>query len=66
MGFALLISGWAIVLAALMLFAGPEQSAAQRVGFVAAGLAIEALGLGLAAHGYKSLQRLRRKSGAAR
>jgi len=53
MGFALLISGWAIVLAALMLFAGLTQ----RLAFVATGLAVELLGLVLIAHGYKSLQK---------
>jgi hypothetical protein len=66
MGFALLLSGWAIVLATLMLFTGPDQRPVQRVAFVAAGVAIESLGLGLAAFGYKSLQNQRRKGGAAR
>jgi hypothetical protein len=61
MGFALMISGVAIVLAALALFGGLGQ----RLAFVSAGLAVELLGLGLAAHGYKSLQTAR-KSGAAR
>jgi hypothetical protein len=60
MGFVLLISGWAIVLAALVLFAGIGQ----RLAFVLAGLAVELLGLGLFAGGYKSLQSGFRKSGA--
>jgi hypothetical protein len=61
MGFVLMISGMAIVLAALALFAGLGQ----RLAFVSAGLAVELLGLGLAAHGYKSLQTVR-KPGAVR
>ena len=52
MGFILMISGMAIVLAALMVLAGLGQ----RLAFVLTGLAIEALGLGLIGHGYKSLQ----------
>ena len=62
MGFVLLISGWAIVLAALVLFAGIGQ----RLAFVLAGLAVELLGLGLLAGGYKSLQSAPRKIGAPR
>ncbi len=52
MGFVLLISGFAIVLAALVLFA----SLTQRFAFILAGLAVELLGLGLFAYVYKSLQ----------
>jgi hypothetical protein len=55
MGFILLISGLAIVLAALALLPGP----AQRITFVLTGLGIELLGLGLLAHGYQSLQAAR-------
>jgi len=43
-GFLLLLAGWAIVIFAVALFA----SAAQRVGFVVAGIGVEALGLVLA------------------
>jgi hypothetical protein len=59
MGLVLMISGMAIVLAALVLLAGP----AQRFAFVLAGVAIEFLGLGLLAHGYKSLQAVKPKAG---
>ena len=45
-GFLLLPSGWAIVLAALVLLA-PTQTVA-RTGFVLAGVCVEALGLVLA------------------
>jgi hypothetical protein len=58
MGFVLMISGMAIVLAALMLFPGLGQ----RLAFVSAGLAVEVLGMVLAALGYKAA----RKTGAAR
>ena len=43
-GFLLLLAGWAIVICALALLA----SAAQRGGFVLAGIGVEALGLVLA------------------
>jgi hypothetical protein len=62
MGFVLLISGWAIVLAALVLFAGIGL----RLAFILAGLAVELLGFGLLASSYKSLQSVPRKSGALR
>ena len=43
-GFLLLLAGWAIVLAAVVLLA----SIPQRAGFVLAGIGVEALGLVLA------------------
>lgn len=62
MAFVLLISGWALVLAALMLLGGT----AQRLAFILAGLAVEFLGLHLFGSGYKALQSMPRKSGAPR
>jgi Na+-transporting NADH:ubiquinone oxidoreductase subunit NqrE len=59
MGFILMISGMGIVLAALVLLAGLTQ----RLAFVLTGIAIEFLGLGLLALGYKSLQAVRPKAG---
>jgi len=52
MGFVLMISGMAIVLAALVLLTGVGQ----RFGFVLAGFAVEVLGLGVLAYAYRSLQ----------
>lgn len=46
----LLISGWALALAALVLLHG----AGMRLVFVGAALAVEALGLGLVMAGYKA------------
>jgi hypothetical protein len=43
-----MLSGWMIVLATLALLAGTGE----RFGFVVAGLAVEALGLGLLAKSY--------------
>jgi hypothetical protein len=57
MGLVLMISGMAIVLVALVLLTG----AGQRFAFVAAGFAVELLGLGVLAYAYKSMQ-----TGAAR
>ena len=57
-----MISGMAIVLAALMLFTGVGQ----RLAFVSTGLAVEVLGLVLAALGYKAQQTLNKNRGAAR
>jgi len=54
-GCVLLLSGFAIVLAALVLL----TALSQRFAFVAAGFAIELLGLALLTHGYKSLQKAR-------
>ena len=51
MGFILMISGIAIVLASLAVLAGLGL----RFAFVLTGVAIEALGLGLIAYGYKSV-----------
>ncbi len=62
MGFVLLVSGAAIALAALALFAAP----APRLAFILAGLAVELLGLALVAHGYKSAQLLASKRRATR
>jgi hypothetical protein len=42
-GFLLLVAGWSIVVAAVALLPSPGA----RVGFVVAGLAVEALGLAL-------------------
>jgi hypothetical protein len=44
LGFLMLLSGWFLVLAAIVLFAPP----ALRIAFVLAGVAVEALGLTLA------------------
>jgi len=62
MGFVLLISGWALVLAALVLLGGLGQ----RLGFILAGLGVESLGLYLLASGCKALQSVQKKSGAQR
>jgi hypothetical protein len=51
-GCLLMVSGWAIVLAALVLLHGLGQ----RYGFVAAGLAVEVLGLVLLAQCYRAEQ----------
>jgi len=53
-GCLLLLSGWCLVLSALVMLAGVGQ----RLTFVIAGLAVEALGFALLTSGYKS--RLRR------
>jgi hypothetical protein len=55
-GCVLLISGWFIVLAALVLLA----AFLQRIAFVTAGLAVELLGLALLTISYRSLQRSQR------
>jgi hypothetical protein len=52
-GYLFLISGWLLVLAALLLLAGTGQ----RLTFVIAGLLVELLGLALVAQHYRSLQR---------
>ena len=62
MGFVLLISGWALVPAALMLLGGT----AQRLSFVLAGIAVELLGLHLLGSAYQALHAEPRKSGAQR
>lgn len=51
-GCLLMVSGWLIAIAALLLLAGPGQ----RLAFVMAGLLVESLGLGLVAHSYRVLQ----------
>jgi len=52
-GCLLLVSGWMIVAAALLLLAGLGQ----RLVFVAAGLLVECLGLSLLAASYRTLQK---------
>lgn len=47
-GFLLLISGWIVVLAAVALLANGA-----RIAFVLAGIAVEALGLGLAIYAHR-------------
>jgi len=49
----MLISGWLIALSALVLLPG----LAARFVFVLAGLAVEALGIGLLTHGYRAAQK---------
>ena len=62
MGFVLLISGLAIALAAMILFAALNQ----RLAFVLAGIAVELLGLVVLAYGCKSPLGPPRSSGLAR
>jgi hypothetical protein len=45
-----MLSGWLLLLAALLLLAGLRQ----RYVFVAAALLVQALGLGVLAHGYRA------------
>ena len=52
-GCLLLISGWLIVLASLVML----QAFAQRAAFIAAGFGTEILGLGLLANAYTAMQR---------
>jgi ABC-type transport system involved in cytochrome bd biosynthesis fused ATPase/permease subunit len=52
-GSLLMVSGWLLALAALLLLAGLGQ----RFTFVLAGLLVELLGLALIAQRYRSLQR---------
>jgi hypothetical protein len=52
-GCLLLLSGWLIVLAALVML----SAFAQRAAFITAGIGIEVLGLALLTHSYTSLQR---------
>ncbi len=52
-GCLLLLSGWLIVVAALVML----SAFAQRAAFIAAGVGIEVLGLALLTHSYTSLQR---------
>ena len=52
-GCVLLLSGFFLVLAALVLLTSPGE----RIAFVAAGLGVEVLGLALLTQGYKSLQK---------
>ena len=55
-GLLLLVSGWAIVLAAFVMLG----AAMPRAAFVAAGVAIEILGLGLVARSHVSVREARR------
>ncbi len=52
-GYLLMLSGWLLVFAALLLLAGLGQ----RFTFVVAGLLVECLGLALVAMRYRALQR---------
>ena len=52
-GCLLLVSGWLLSLAALLLLAGLKQ----RLAFVLAALLVELLGLALVAHSYRRLPR---------
>ncbi|MGC9198726.1 MAG: hypothetical protein ACP5E5_07275 [Acidobacteriaceae bacterium] len=52
-GYLLMLSGWLLAAAALFLL----DSVGERLLFVAAGLMVEALGLGLITYRYRSLQR---------
>jgi hypothetical protein len=49
----LLLSGWLIVLAALVML----SAFAQRAAFITAGIGVEVLGLALLTHSYTSMQR---------
>jgi hypothetical protein len=51
-GFFFLLSGWAIVLSAVALLGSP----AAKGGFVAAGLALEIVGLGMSLHAHRALR----------
>ena len=55
-GLLLLVSGWAIVLAAFVMLG----AATPRAAFVVAGVAIEILGLGLVARSHVSLREAKR------
>ncbi len=50
-GYLFLVSGWLLVLAALLLLAGPGQ----RLAFVVSGLLVELLGLAMVAQHYRAL-----------
>jgi hypothetical protein len=52
-GCLLLLSGWLLVLSALVMLPG----FAQRAAFITAGIAVEALGLALLTRGYTLVQR---------
>ncbi len=51
-GCLLMVSGWGIAIAALVLLGGLGL----RYAFVLAGIAVEVLGVGLLAHSYRALQ----------
>lgn len=53
LGCILMISGWLLSIAALILLQGP----AQRLAFVVAGILVETIGIGLIAQRRRSLQR---------
>jgi hypothetical protein len=59
-GSFLLLCGWLIVLAALLLLQQPGE----RMGFVTAGIAIEVMGLILLSQGYGTAQRNAMREGA--
>ena len=52
-GLLLMVSGWVLAMAALRLLV----SLGGRVGFVLAGVVVEALGLGLVAWSYREMER---------
>ena len=52
-GCLLMVSGWLIAIAALLLLVGSGQ----RLAFVMAGLLVELIGLVLVAQGYRTLQK---------
>jgi len=52
-GYLLMVSGWLLAVAALLLLEGTRQ----RIAFVLAALLVQLLGLGLVAYRYRSLQR---------
>ncbi len=52
-GCLLMVSGWLLLLAALVLLG----SQGQRLVFAVAGLLVETLGLGVLAYGYRAVQR---------
>jgi hypothetical protein len=62
-GCLLLVSGWLLLVAALLLLAGQRE----RFAFVMASLLVEALGLGVLAYGYRAGFRVgQRGAGGAR
>ena len=58
-GCVLLVSGWLLLLAALLLLSGLRQ----RFAFVTASLLVEALGLGVLAYGYRAGLRVVQRGG---
>lgn len=52
-GYLLMVSGWLLAVASLLLLQGTRQ----RLSFLLAALLVQLLGLGLVAYRYRSLQR---------